>query len=171
MKLARLCPYAASLAAALALGGCFHPLYGTVANGGAGIQSELEAIVVDPIPDRIGHYLGNDLIFALNGTGDPITPKYHLLVTTSQGTSAAIIDTLAATATSATLTTNANYRLIPAGGGGEITSGTVTSTASYDRFQDRYTNIRAARNAEIRNAEVLADLIKTRLAAALVPKT
>jgi len=171
MKSVRLCPYAASLAAALALGGCFHPLYGTLADGGAGVQSELEAIAVDPIPDRIGHYLGDELIFRLNGTANQITPKYHLLVTTSEGTSTALVDTLEASATAATLTTTATYRLMPAAGGAPIAYGTVTSTASYDRFQQRYTNIRASKNAEIRNAGVLADLIKTRLAAALVPKT
>jgi LPS-assembly lipoprotein len=170
MKLARLCRYA-SLGAALALGGCFHPLYGTLAEGGAGVQSELQAIAVDPIPDRIGHYLGNELIFALNGTGDQITPKYHLLVTTSQYTSTALVDTLQASATSATLTTRADYRLVPAAGGAPVTTGWVVSTAAYDRFQQRYTNIRAAKDAEIRNAQVLADLIRTRLAAALIPKT
>jgi LPS-assembly lipoprotein len=39
--------------------------------------------------------------------------------------------------------------------------------ASYDRTSQRFANIRAARDAEIRDAKVLADQIKTRLAVAL----
>lgn len=47
------------LAAPLTLVGCFQPLYGTLGPGG--LESELQAIKVDPIPNRIGHYLENEL--------------------------------------------------------------------------------------------------------------
>jgi LPS-assembly lipoprotein len=39
--------------------------------------------------------------------------------------------------------------------------------ASYDRSSQRFANIRAARDAEIRDTRVLAEQIKTRLAADL----
>ena len=39
--------------------------------------------------------------------------------------------------------------------------------ASYDRFSNRLANVRAARDGEIRDARVIADSIRTRLAVAL----
>ncbi|MBV9221933.1 MAG: hypothetical protein JO163_20940 [Methylobacteriaceae bacterium] len=166
-------PRAALLLAILpALGGCFHPLYASVdAATGRNVGSELQAIAVDPIPDRIGHYLGNELIFALNGSGDEVAPRYRLTVTTHEAVQTALIDTLQARATAGTLIVYANYLLVPAGGGPPITSGLVTETATYDRSAQRFANVRAARDAEIRAAQAIADQIKTRIAAALATRS
>jgi LPS-assembly lipoprotein len=46
----------------------------------------------------------------------------------------------------------------------EIAKGVAQALASYDRFTARFTNIRAARDAEIRDAKVIADSIRTRIA-------
>jgi LPS-assembly lipoprotein len=62
---------------------------------------------------------------------------------------------------------DADYKLMPIGGGAPITSGVAFTFASYDRTSQRFANIRAARDAEIRDAKVLAEQIKTRLAIAL----
>ena len=43
----------------------------------------------------------------------------------------------------------------------------MSSAATYDRSAQRYANIRAARDAEIRDAKTVADQITTRIAAAL----
>ena len=43
-------------------------------------------------------------------------------------------------------------------------------TASYDRTSQRFANIRAARDAEIRDAKALADQIRTRIMAALAAR-
>jgi LPS-assembly lipoprotein len=48
-----------------------------------------------------------------------------------------------------------------------VTQGTATGTTSYDRFPQRFANVRAARDAEIRLAKLLAEQVKTRLAATL----
>ena len=157
----------AALTAALLLGGCFQPLYGSL-NGQ--LQGELQAIAVDPIPDRLGHYLGNELIFAFNGTGSTVTPKYRLLVTASERVQTPLIDTFSNRATAATVFVDANFQLLPAAGGAAIVSGTATSLATYDRSAQRFANLRAARDAEIRNAKTLADQIHTRIAAALAVK-
>ena len=156
-----------AVAAALLLGGCFQPMYGSL-NGQ--LQGELQAIAVDPIPDRLGHYLGNELIFAFNGTGSPVTPKYRLLVTVAERVQTPLIDTFFNRATAATVFVDANYQLLPAAGGAAVLSGTATSLASYDRSAQRFANLRAARDAEIRNAKTLADQIHTRIAAALAIK-
>ena len=157
-----------AFAAAMALGGCgIQPLYGTL-NGQ--LASELQAIAVEPIPDRLGHYLGNELIFALNGTGSEVTPKYRLLVTVAERVATPIVDTFQSRATAATVFVDAYYRLTPVGGGAAVAVGTATTAATYDRSAQRFANLRAARDAEIRDAKVLADQIRTRIAAALAAK-
>jgi LPS-assembly lipoprotein len=46
-----------------------------------------------------------------------------------------------------------------------IYKGTAAVVASYDRTTQRFSSVRAARDAEIRDAERLADEIRTRIAA------
>ena len=152
------------LAAMLLLSGCIQPLYGTL-NGQ--LREELQAIAVDPIPDRLGHYLGNELIFAFNGTGSEVVPKYRLLVTLAEHVQTPLVDTFAGRASAATVTVDANFQLLPVNGGAAIIAGTAISAASYDRSAQRFANVRAARDAEIRNAKTLADQIRTRVSAAL----
>ena len=48
-----------------------------------------------------------------------------------------------------------------------LASGTAKGAASYDRFQQRFASVRAARDGEIRIAKMISSEIKTRLAAAL----
>src|SRR6202035_215206 len=70
----------ATLLMGLALSGCIQPLYGSLGGGGDG-GGEWQAIAVEPIPNRLGHYLGNELIFGFNGTGSQVPPKYGVCVT------------------------------------------------------------------------------------------
>ena len=108
----------AALAALVAapLGGCFQPLYGPTAMGGADMAQELRSIAVDPIPDRFGPYLGNELIFQLNGTGTPAPVKYRLLVTLVSRVQSPIIDTVTSRASAATVWAEATYSVTPAAG-------------------------------------------------------
>ena len=153
------------LSTALALGGCYQPLYGG-ATGGQ-LREDLSAITVDPIPDRLGHYLANELIFALNGTGSTVVPKYRLSISPRERVQSPVIDTISGRATAGTLVVDAEYKLTPFAGGEPVTQGVAFSAASYDRTNQRFANIRAARDAEIRDAKALAEQIKTRLASAL----
>ena len=41
-----------------------------------GVAEAMKEVEVPPIPDRLGHYLADDLITRLNGTGETPTPKY-----------------------------------------------------------------------------------------------
>lgn len=155
----------ASLAASLLLSGCLQPMYGGIQ--GAALRSELSAIAIEPIPDRIGHYLANELIFSLNGTGSQVTPKYRLYIAIRETVQTPLIDTISGRATAGSVVVDADYRLLPAAGGTPVTEGVAFTVASYDRSSQRFANIRAARDAEIRDAKTLADQIKTRLAIAL----
>lgn len=156
-----------ALVPALLLAGCLHPLYGSVGPDGASLAQELRAIDVQPIPKRLGHYLGNDLIFALNGTGAHVPPKYKLIVTTSEGQQSPLVDTVTGLVTASTVVVRAHYTLLPLVGGKPIAKGVVFVAATYDRTSNRFSDMRAARNAEQRDAHKLADQIRTQLAAAL----
>ena len=154
-----------ALACALGGSGCIKPMYGGVE--GAALRSELSAIAIDPIPDRVGHYLANELRFALNGTGSQVPPKYKLVIQIRERVQTPLVDTISGRATAGSVVVDADYKLVPIAGGQPVTQGVAFTFASYDRSSQRFANIRAAREAEIRDARALADQIRTRLAAAL----
>ena len=97
-------------------------------------------------------------------------PKYRLIVTVTENAQTPLIDTVSGYPSAANVVVNADYRLIPAGGGEPIAKGHATAVASYDRTNQRFSNLRAARDAEIRDAKTLADQIRTRIAAALAAR-
>ncbi|HEY5226208.1 MAG TPA: LPS assembly lipoprotein LptE [Methylovirgula sp.] len=154
---------------ALLLAGCLHPLYGTGGDNGL-VAQEMRAIEITPIPARLGHYLGDELIFALNGTGSHVLPKYKLTVTPAESVRTPLIDTVTGIATSSTVAVSAKYVLTSVDGGKPIAHGTVFVAASYDRTSQRFSDMRAARNAEQRDARTMADQIRTQLAAALASR-
>ena len=151
-------------AAVLGLGGCLQPMYTTV---GGNLGAELRAVAVDPVPERLGHYLQDQLVTNLNGTGASVVPKYHLILKPYERVQTALVDIVTSRAQDATVVTDVYYTLMPAGGVTPIATGVVSSAATYDRSDQRYANIRAARDAEIRDAKTVADQITTRVAAAL----
>lgn len=157
---------------ALPLAGCLQPLYAPAGLGfdSAPLAAELQAIAVDEIPQRLGHYVRNDLIFGLNGTGSQPPPRYRLMVSLRERVQTPILDTVTGRATSATVIVDADYRLVTLPGEIEVTKGVAFNVASYDRFSNRFTNVRAARDAEIRNARVIAESIRTRVATALAAR-
>ena len=69
-----------------------------------------------------------------------------------------------------TIIANVKYSLENLDGTKIISEGVATSTATYDRSIQRFASLRAARDAEIRLAKVLAEQIKTRIASVLVTK-
>lgn len=151
---------------AVGLGGCVEPLYGPRLGGGS-VADEMRAIKVEPIPDRIGHYLTNDLIFALNGTGSTPTSKYRLVVTVRERLSTPIYSSVTGVAQAGDVNVDADYKLYKiAGDSKPVTTGIVSQFVIYDRSLQRLSNVRAARDAEQRSASTLADQIRTRIAVA-----
>ncbi|HEX4765826.1 MAG TPA: hypothetical protein VH414_06060 [Lichenihabitans sp.] len=148
----------------LGLGGCLQPMYSSL---GGNLGAELRAIKVEPVPDRLGHYLHDQLITNLNGTGESVAPKYRLVLTTHEYVQTALVDTTTQRPVSGTVITNVDWKLLPVDSERPIAAGTVTSSASYDRSEQRYANIAASHDAEIRDARTLADQLTTRVAAAL----
>ena len=161
----------AALALALSLGGCFQPLYSEAAH--PGLVADLQAIEVAPIKDRIGHYLGDDLISSLNGTGSTPTPKYRLTVTLTQKSQTPTVESQVNAANAATVIGTAKFSLVQLEGEKAdkvVFQGEATTAAVYDRTLQGFANLRAARDAEIRLARALADEISLRVAAALGAK-
>ena len=158
-------PRLIALFACAALGGCFQPLYGGAS--GTALVADLAAINVVPAPERVGYYLTKELTFALHGGADVPPPKYNLAVSVHERVTTPLIDTVSGRATAAILGVDIEYQLTDRGTGKVVTAGAAFTTETYDRSSQRFANIRAARDAEIRAAQVLADQIKTRLAASL----
>jgi LPS-assembly lipoprotein len=100
-----------------------------------------------------------------------VQPRYRLIVNVRQRVQAPLVDTVTGRATSGMLIVDADYRLLPIAGGPPVASGVAFVTASYDRTSQRFANLRAARDGEIRSARSLADQIRTRLAADLSRRT
>jgi LPS-assembly lipoprotein len=74
------------------------------------------------------------------------------------------------TANAATVTVTATYALKRVGVGETMATGTATNATVYDRTEQRFANLRAQRDAEIKLAKSLADEIELRLAAYLGEK-
>jgi LPS-assembly lipoprotein len=170
MSWSRIAALAAAAGLASCLAGCFTPLYSE--NAHPNLVEDLRAIEVTPIPNRIGHYLGEDLIADLNGTGQTATsPKYRLAVKVTTGTQTPTVNSEINVASSATMTGDVEYALTKVDGGAEVLKGTANAAAAYDRTTQRYADLRAARDAEIRLARALSQEISLRLASALAAKT
>jgi len=157
------------LVLALPLAGCFQPLYAPLPNG-TSLDAEMKAIEIAPINDRTGHYLRDKLIFAFNGTGTHVPPKYKLIVSLTEQVQTPLTDTVTGFANGANVTVVADFRLEPSAGGVILYKDKATVFMSYDRTIQRYSDVRAARDAEIRDAERLAEQIHTLVATALAKR-
>ncbi len=148
----------------LGLGGCLQPMYSSM---GGNLGAELRAVAVDPVPARLGHYLHDALLTNFNGTGETVAPKYHLALKPRERVQTALVDIVTQRSQNATVITDIDYTLTSVDSNKLMATGTVTSAASYDRSEQRFANISASHDAEIRDAKTLADQITTRVAAAL----
>jgi LPS-assembly lipoprotein len=158
----------------LSLSACFRPLYGPTASGES-VQALLASVQVDDVAmaqgqERLGHYLRSELVFDLDGSGQPATKRYRLKLSGSEIVQTPIVSSTTGRAEAGTLVANITYSLEDMAGSKVYTEGVATSTATYDRSVQRFASQRAARDAEIRLAGVLSDQIKSRLAAVLSTK-
>jgi LPS-assembly lipoprotein len=159
----------------MALAGCFRPLYGPTASGQP-LSEALAAIEIEPVSvglgqERVSHYLRSELVFALDGSGRPAPKQYKLELAMGERIQSPIVDEVTGRADTATLTGEVTYRLTSLDGKRIITNGKAVGSASYERSANRFATVRAARDADIRLAKVLADQLRTRLAAALATGT
>ena len=155
-----------ALAASAMVSACtVQPLYGTAAGGGH-VSATLAKISIDAVDDRVAQQVRNNLIFGLAGgkeVGDPIY-KMKLTVNTSQSELGL---THIEAAPTYTVTVTATYEITKAGSTDVIAKGTARGSASYDRMNQVFANVRARVDAENRAAVAAADNIRIRVAAAV----
>ncbi len=152
------------LATALAIiAGCgFQPLHGA---GGGGARDRLATVQITQIPDRVGQKLHNFLLDRLTPKGPPATPHYVLSVSLTEARqNLAIRKDETATRANLTLTAGFSLRRL---GRDEIYVGTAVSTNSYNILQSDFATLSAEIDARDRALRVLAEEIRTRVAAAL----
>jgi LPS-assembly lipoprotein len=128
----------------LGLSACFRPLHGPTASG-----ESLQTVL------------------ASNGSGSDTPKRYSLTLRLAESQSSPVVDTETGTASSVIVGGTLTYTLTSLDGKTVVAQGTATSTTSFDRFPQRFANIRAARDAEIRLARDLAQQVRTRLSATL----
>ena len=151
------------------LGGCgFRPLYGTrtptgAATGSPGVDRQLAGVRVEPIANRLGQQLHNQLRDGLNPLGQPVSSSHRLYVTLSVRTYGALTRT-DLSATRRNIEVTAIYRLIDNSGNIAVYDYSQTVTG-YDEFDDPLNDISAGEHAQDRSTIQLAELIKVRLAA------
>ena len=153
-----------AVAAATLLAGCgFQPLHGGAI--GRDARAELATVRIEPIEERIGQMLRNELLDAMNPTGAPERPEYRLSVTLVESRQELAVRR-SEFATRANLQLVATYRLAPAGNEKVVTTfGSSNVIASYDILSNDYATLAAEADARKRAVREISDDITQRLAA------
>lgn len=150
------------LAVLLLLGACgFRPLHGE-RTPGEGALAEFARIKVTPIADRIGQQLHNYLLTALNPAGRPARPRY-VMTTRVKESSQSLAVRKSAFATRANLTVRADYNLVDAVNGQQLTSGQSSITVSYNILDSDFATLMVEKDARSRAVRELSEDIRVRL--------
>jgi LPS-assembly lipoprotein len=153
------------VAVALLLSGCgFHPLY---ARGdlGPGAGPTLAGVYVEPISDRVGYELRNNLLDLFNATGTAEGAQYRLRLSLAETEEAVILQTNTAI-TRYNYTLTAHYELIPREGTQAVKMGDVAALSAYNvaAAPFLYATVTAERDAKNRAANEIAERIRTQIA-------
>lgn len=145
-------------------GSGFQPLYGPSLNGGPGVGEALAAVDVGLIPGRVGQVVRNELIFKTTGGAGSEPPKYRLEIAMRQSAQNLLV-TLAGESTGLMYGLDAEFSLVRVEDNAVLLTAKAQSRAAYQKVESVYANTRARRDAEDRAARMLADNIRTRVAA------
>jgi LPS-assembly lipoprotein len=167
-----------ALAAGLALGGCFQPLYGDRAvTGGPGITDYLKSVQVEQIdaPNgtpaaRLAVEVRNQLVFDLTGGGSATHPTHQLKIALAPQQQQVIVDVNTARPEVQNYGIDARYALIDLNTKKVVVTGQTFTRVTYDipGQQQRFAAARGLRDAENRAAKQIADQIQSRLASFFV---
>ena len=164
----------AALLAAPVLSAC-QPLYGSVQSG-ARLKDVMAGLDITEIPGRVGQRVRNELIFSATGGARPAASTYRLDISVREK----ITDTLVARTGNAQgqlYSLDARFKLVRLADNKVVLEGRSAGRASLDRTsilqpggkraRFLFSDVRARIDAENRAARVVADGIKTRIAAFL----
>ena len=139
--------------ACLAVAGCgFHPLYG------GRLAPQLSSIYVEPLAERDGYELRNQLIDLLGSDGREAGKAYRLKLTLNELSNGVTLQN-DATITRYNDTITATYVLTDAKGT-EVTRGTQTSLSSFNVSTSPYSTLAVQQDSDRRAADDLADRIR-----------
>jgi LPS-assembly lipoprotein len=148
------------LVSAAALAGCgFEPMHAQRPGGAAA----LPAIRIEPIADRSGQILRNNLLDRLSPRGAPASAAYQLRVRLQEPRQTLALrrdDVISRVGYSAT----AHFELVEASGR-RVLTGTSTYTTDYEVTNSEFATLTSAQNARDRVLELVGDDIRNQLAA------
>jgi len=169
--LSRRCLLAAALTVAALAGGCFQPLYSDSTAStisGSSVKTALRGVEIPEIKGLIGHYFRNELVYELDGSGDPDAPRTSKLeAAVAESVEVVTVDYANGRADSAVLVATITWKLTQNGTGKVLASGTNSVRVPYERSSQRFATVRAARNAQVSAAKNLATIVKGQIAADL----
>jgi|GraSoi_2013_40cm_1033754.scaffolds.fasta_scaffold16505_2 LPS-assembly lipoprotein len=149
--------------AASGLAACgFQPLYG---DGGSQVGPILSNVYVEPISERIGYELRNDLLDLFNATGSADSAAYRLKLGLTETEEGVVLQPNTAI-TRYNYSLVAHYELFPKGSTSAIKIGDVTALTAYNVASAPflYATVTAQRDARNRAANQVAERIRTELA-------
>jgi len=155
-----------AIACMLPLQGCgFEPLYADTSAMGGGPAAGLSMIYVEPIRDRIGYELRNDLLDRLDATSSVANARYRLRLEFTELEEPVVFQpNTSITRYNYTLT--AHYDLVAKDNPQPLKSGDVTAFAAYNvaAAPYLYSTVAAQRDAKNRAANDIAERIRVELA-------
>jgi LPS-assembly lipoprotein len=155
----------AAVACAISLTACgFHPLYGSTALD-PHLGPTLASVYVEPISDRVGYELRNNLLDLFDATGSSDAAAYRLKLTLSETEEAVVLQADTAI-TRYNYTLSAHYELIPHESAMAVKTGDVTALSAYNvaAAPFLYATVTAERDAKNRAANDIAERIRTLIA-------
>lgn len=147
--------------AALSLGACgFEPLHGS--HAGPAVTENLAAIRIEPISDRSGQILRNNLLDRLTPRGVPARADYVLRIRLQEPRQTLALrrdDVISRVAYSA----SASFELLDAGGR-RVTSGNSSYSTDYEITNSEFATLMALQSARERVLELVGNDIRNQLA-------
>lgn len=161
-----------TIGAALILAACgFRPLYGTESFP-EGARQAFAGVAIDPVgptndSDQIGNLVSDALAVALHPPGVQAPTQTVLkIVLADERRGLAVQDDSSITRYTYRLT--ADWKLLKSDGTTEIAKGSAETTAAYNVVDSQYSTLVARGDAEKRAAREIAELIKLKIAVALM---
>ena len=152
----------AAIGLALLVSACgFRPLFGTFNDDS--VATELSTIRIEPIRDRVGQQLHNELLDRLTPDGRPADVGYRLKIDVSEASQGVAIDR-AEFATRSSYRLTASYVLLEPPGEKALPSGRELAVSSYNLLRSEYATLIAEQDARSRAVEQIANDIRTGLA-------
>lgn len=127
------------------------------------ISQEMSQIEVEPIANRFGQQVRNQLLDLLTPKGRPVKPKYRLYVVMTGKDVYQQAMRRDITATSERVVYHVSYRLIE--DGKEVVKGNSIAHTSYDILANPYSTTMAQKKTETDAAKIIANDIALRLGA------